>query len=174
MSWRIPFIIQVAQSTILAAFCIFLPSSPRWLILHGRRPQALKAINRLNISSVEAEKDILNAQHEQTSSPSKSDGFLMIFHRQYRARTVLALFILGMVQLCGIDGVLYVSFLSTIRPVTTINNVNSMPRLSSPKPVSPRKRPPFSHQASPRFSCSPSPSLPSTTRTAWGAAHPPS
>jgi hypothetical protein len=110
MSWRIPFIIQAVFALLLASFCIFLPTSPRWLILHGKRAQALKEINRLNISHVEAEKDILSVQHENTDAVSTIDGFLMIFKRNYRARTVLALFILGMVQLCGIDGVLYVSF----------------------------------------------------------------
>jgi hypothetical protein len=110
MSWRIPFIIQAVFASLLASFCIFLPTSPRWLILHGKRAQALKEINRLNISHVEAEKDILSVQHENTDAVSTIDGFLMIFKRNYRARTVLALFILGMVQLCGIDGVLYVSF----------------------------------------------------------------
>jgi len=116
MSWRIPFIVQAILAFLLASFCIFLPTSPRWLILHGKRAQALKEIDRLNISHVEAEKDILNVQHENTDTVSTIDGFLMIFKRNYRARTMLALFVLGMVQLCGIDGVLYVSFLKSIRP----------------------------------------------------------
>jgi MFS family permease len=116
MSWRIPFIVQAVLAFLLASFCIFLPTSPRWLILHGKRAQALKEIDRLNISHVEAEKDILNVQHENTDTVSTIDGFLMIFKRNYRARTMLALFVLGMVQLCGIDGVLYVSFLKPIRP----------------------------------------------------------
>ncbi|KAF2183656.1 general substrate transporter [Zopfia rhizophila CBS 207.26] len=107
MSWRIPFIIQAVQSILLAIFCVFLPTSPRWLVLHGKRARALKEIERLNISRVEAEKDILNAVHEQSSSPSTIEGLFMIFRRRYRARTILALFTLGMIQLCGIDGVLY-------------------------------------------------------------------
>jgi len=36
-------------------------------------------------------------------------AIVTIFRRQYRAKTILALFVLGMVQLSGIDGVLYVS-----------------------------------------------------------------
>ncbi|ORY16433.1 general substrate transporter [Clohesyomyces aquaticus] len=107
MSWRIPFIIQAILSAIFASFCVFLPASPRWLILYGKRDQALKEIERLGISQVEAEKDILSARPDQTSSVSTLEGFLMIFRRQYRARTVLALFVLGMIQLSGIDGVLY-------------------------------------------------------------------
>lgn len=36
-------------------------------------------------------------------------GVVDTFSKPYRFRTILALFVLGMVQLCGIDGVLYVS-----------------------------------------------------------------
>ncbi|KAF2786693.1 general substrate transporter [Melanomma pulvis-pyrius CBS 109.77] len=107
LSWRLPFILQSVFALLLASFCVFLPTSPRWLVLHGQRARALKEIDRLNISHVEAEKDILNVQHEHSAEVSTLDGFLMIFRRNYRARTVLALFVLGMVQLCGIDGVLY-------------------------------------------------------------------
>jgi MFS family permease len=112
MSWRAPFIIQALLAFLLASFCIFLPTSPRWLVLKGKHAQALKEIDRLNITRVEAEKDILNAQHETTDAVSTVEGFFMMFKRNYRARTMLALFVLGMVQLCGIDGVLYVSVLS--------------------------------------------------------------
>ena len=109
MSWRLPFILQSVFSLLLATFCIFLPGSPRWLILNGQRAQALKEIDRLNISAVEAEKIVSTVQHESTETMSTLEGFLMIFKRTYRSKTILALFMLGMVQLSGIDGVLYVS-----------------------------------------------------------------
>lgn len=171
MSWRIPFIIQAVFAILLASFCIFLPTSPRWLILHGRRAQALKEIDRLNISHVEAEKDILNVQHDNTDAVSTIDGFFMIFKRNYRARTVLALFVLGMVQLCGIDGVLYVSLRnpyhqlfphlplrSGVQTRRVITDQLSTRPPSSPKPASPPSPPPSSPAASPQFSCWPSPS----------------
>jgi len=56
---------------------------------------------------VEAEKDMLSAQNEQQMSLSAWQGFTLLFKKGYRARTILALFVLGMVQLSGIDGVLY-------------------------------------------------------------------
>jgi len=76
------------------------------LILHGQRTEALKSLERLNFSMAEAEKDILRPQ-EQGPSLSGCQGFLLLFRRGYRSRTMFALFILGMVQLSGIDGVLY-------------------------------------------------------------------
>jgi len=107
ISWRLPFVIQGAFAMVLAVSCYFLPTSPRWLMLCGKREQALKELDRLNFSRVEAEKDFLNSTNEAYASASTLEGFLLIFRRQYRARTILAFFVLGMVQLSGIDGVLY-------------------------------------------------------------------
>jgi len=109
MSWRTPFVIQAILAALLVVSCKFLPDSPRWLMLHDRREDAMRQIERLGIQRAEAEKDILNVQdsdlvHLETSP---IQGLLMLFRRQYRVRTLLALFILGMVQLSGIDGVLY-------------------------------------------------------------------
>jgi MFS family permease len=108
MAWRLPYIFQACVGVGLALSCMLLPESPRWLILHGKRTEAIKALDRLNFSMVEAEKDILSST-EQRPSLSAWQGFLLLFRRGYRARTILALFVLGMVQLSGIDGVLYVS-----------------------------------------------------------------
>jgi MFS family permease len=108
MAWRLPYIIQAAIGVILAISCISLPESPRWLMLHGKRTDAVKALDRLEIPMAEAEKDILGAG-QQGPSLSAWQGFLLLFRKGYRARTILALFLLGMVQLSGIDGVLYVS-----------------------------------------------------------------
>src|SRR6195952_2794869 len=35
MAWRLSYIIQAVIGVVLAASCIMLPESPRWLILHG-------------------------------------------------------------------------------------------------------------------------------------------
>ena len=70
----------------------------------------MKAIERLGIHREEAEKDILNIPDEDRAKLSGGiQSLLMPFRKQYRSRTVLGFFVLGMVQLSGIDGVLYVS-----------------------------------------------------------------
>ncbi|KAH6672034.1 MFS sugar transporter-like protein [Halenospora varia] len=105
---RTPFIIQAIFGAVLAGSCFFLPGSPRWLMDHGRREEALRSLERLGIEREEAEKDILNVRLG-TMEERGMNGmeFLGIFRKEYRERTMLGLFILGMVQLCGIDGVLY-------------------------------------------------------------------
>lgn len=99
---------MAAIAVILAVACFFLPQSPRWLLLHDRRDEALRELERLDISRVEAEKDILNPTELSRSTIPTRKTYLSIFNRQYRLRTMLGLFVLGMVQLSGIDGVLYV------------------------------------------------------------------
>jgi len=109
LSWRTPFVVQAIVGFLLATGCMFLPDSPRWLLQNGRREDALKALERLGIERAEAEKDILAPQQPNTTSTSSVKGFLDIFNKEYRGRTMLGLFILGILQLSGIDGVLYVS-----------------------------------------------------------------
>ena len=127
VQWRVPFIIQAVLASILAASCFYLPMSPRWLLLNGRRDEALRALERLNIPRAEAEKDILRPAGQIEPRVPSWQGFLAIFQRQYRLKTSLGLFILGMVQLSGIDGVLYVCLV----PLFHSTSINAATALSS-------------------------------------------
>ena len=109
ISWRLPFILEAGAAVLLAICCCYLPTSPRWLLVQGRRDEALRQLERLEIPKIEAEKDILRPEVRQQSSRSIWNASASLFKRQYRLRTMLGLFVLGMVQLSGIDGVLYVS-----------------------------------------------------------------
>jgi MFS family permease len=107
-AWRLPYVVQVVVSAILVWSCLVLPESPRWLQIQGKREEAIRAFERLGISMAEAER-IMLAGTTQAMSLSPWQSLLLIFRKAYRARTILALFILGMVQLSGIDAILYVS-----------------------------------------------------------------
>ena len=119
ISWRLPFVIAAILAVGLAISCLYLPQSPRWLLLHGKRDDALRESERLSLSRVEVEKDILTIATRNSSQPSLWQGLSVVFYRRYRARTGLGLFILGMIQLCGIDGVLYVSSSRTLKQPRT-------------------------------------------------------
>jgi MFS family permease len=110
MSWRLPYIQQAALSAIWAAGSFFLPESPRWLILHGRRCQAMEELDKLDFERAEAEKDVLRPIETAASEAGFLEGLHLIFTRQYRFQTFLAVFVLSFIQLSGIDGVLYVRF----------------------------------------------------------------
>lgn len=110
MAWRLPFVVMVIMAVALIGCCARLPESPRWSMSRGDQPAALAALRRLDFSMIEAEANFMNgAVAEQRVSLTPWQSFSLLFRRGYRARTVLALFVLGMVQLSGIDGVLYVS-----------------------------------------------------------------
>ena len=111
MAWRLPFIIMVVMSVVLIGCCTRLPESPRWSMSRGDQPAALDSLRRLDFSMVEAERTFMSGGTvaEQRVSLTPWQSFALLFRRGYRARTILALFVLGMVQLSGIDGVLYVS-----------------------------------------------------------------
>ena len=125
MSWRAPFVIQAILGILLATSRLFLPESPRWLLSRGQRERAIQELKRLDFSAVEAEKDLLGPAAEQQISqrrPGPIDGLVMIFRKPYRKSTFLALYVLGVVQLSGIDGVLYVRPLSACTVLTAFTN----------------------------------------------------
>jgi Sugar (and other) transporter len=46
-SWRIPLGVQLLPGIVLGLGCLFLPPSPRLLVLHGQYEDALKSLARL-------------------------------------------------------------------------------------------------------------------------------
>jgi len=107
---------------------LWLIPSPRWLSIRGRRAEASAAWDKLGIGRAEREKAEIEQSTElrdtsgsteainqqDTAAAASSDGrpvkdsFLDVFRGDVRARTGLAIFLMGMQQLSGIDGVLYV------------------------------------------------------------------
>lgn len=106
MQWRLPFLVQVAGGALLALSCCLLPRSPRWLMARSRHESALRSMQRLDFGSDEIRDDMAAPDDGQVQLDWRS--VVSLFTKRYRFRTSLAFFILGMVQLCGIDGVLYV------------------------------------------------------------------
>ena len=130
LSWRLPFALLAAFSFVFAGTSlVWLPESPRWLTLCGRKEEALRAWDLLGVSGADREKvedelEMTNITKDANTGPSeqidnstsqhrevekKKMGWLDAFAPDVRARTVLAMFVLGMQQLSGIDGILYVS-----------------------------------------------------------------
>jgi len=135
LSWRLPFTLLVCLSLIFSVSSfVWLIPSPRWLTIRGRRAEASAAWDKLGIGHAEREKAEIEQATElrDTSESTKainqqdiaadpsSEGrpakhsFLDVFKSDVRTRTCLAIFLMGMQQLSGIDGVLYVYFTSNI------------------------------------------------------------
>ena len=56
-SWRIPLALQLVPGAILGLGCLFLPPSPRLLVLHGRHDEALASLARLRLRTPEESLD---------------------------------------------------------------------------------------------------------------------
>jgi MFS family permease len=115
LSWRLPWIILASLSMVLCALSFFfLPESPQWLGLHGKYEMAEEAWERLGVTPAEREKVEVNVVIRETGpdvddvKDNTTKKLLDIFSKDVWGRTVLAVFLMGMQQMSGIDGVLYV------------------------------------------------------------------
>ncbi|KAH8589615.1 general substrate transporter [Bisporella sp. PMI_857] len=126
ISWRLPFIILAVLAIAFgSSVLLYLPPSPRWLRLHGRDADAdaawetlgVKMEDRQSIEESLEEGVIDNNEDASTASGSparvfekekqEESDFFDLFKKDVRGRTMLAVFLMGFLQLSGIDGVLY-------------------------------------------------------------------
>lgn len=121
MSWRLPFIVLVGLAVaFVTSALLFLPPSPRWLGLHGKNAEADAAWETLEVKPEDRqtmEEDIEGESEDPARETEKKEtegGFLDLFKKDVRERTILAVFLMGFLQLSGIDAVLYVRRLPSL------------------------------------------------------------
>lgn len=145
---------------------MWLTPSPRWLTLRGRSSEAAATWDILEVGQAEREKAEIEQNQGpielQTQGPSQlppvsTDGmvdpilsghrepkstFWDLFSRDVRMRTALAVFMMGMQQFSGIDGVLYVSLTAMcVRVVDTNAQCSTHPSSSNRRVLHRLKRP---------------------------------
>jgi sugar porter (SP) family MFS transporter len=131
-SWRLPFLLLAAYAFVFTAIAfVWLPPSPRWLTLRGRTDEAAQAWEKLDVPAADREKILGQVEDLVVENPdtdgmgsstlamghrkgthrnvpkSKKEQLLDVFSPDARPRLFLAVFLMGMQQLSGIDGVLY-------------------------------------------------------------------
>ncbi|KAK8067322.1 MFS sugar transporter [Apiospora hydei] len=132
-SWRLPFLLLAAYSLVFSVAALFwLPASPRWLTLRGREDEAAAAWEKLGVDAADREKileqlptsvvdgntatvdasgsialmDLAPGTRPANPAPpkKKKSQLLDVFASDARPRLLLAVFLMGMQQLSGIDG----------------------------------------------------------------------
>ncbi|EZF33177.1 high-affinity glucose transporter [Trichophyton mentagrophytes] len=106
LSWRLPFILLASYSATFAVISfVFLPPSPRWLAaVYGQNTTAIDAAwDRLGV--LHADREVMQSNQEE--EPKIRSKTLDVFSPDARPGFFLAIFLMGMQQLSGIDGVLY-------------------------------------------------------------------
>lgn len=127
LAWRLPFAFQsLCAFSWAAANHLFLPQSPRWLESKGHKEHAREVWEKLGVSVHDRDQEmherevdtemVINAAPlalSQTithqSAKAEVHALLRVFGRDARKPAALGVFMMSMMQLSGIDGVLYVS-----------------------------------------------------------------
>ncbi|KAI1361278.1 general substrate transporter [Xylaria arbuscula] len=124
LSWRLPFAITATFAAGYVMVNLFLlPESPRWLFVHGRKAEADRVWDKLGVKREDRESEaterdnhqapVLSETIPQNTNQAVLDGekkhatFRDLWSPDVRRRTVLSVFLMGFLQLCGIDAVLY-------------------------------------------------------------------
>ncbi|KAK2759949.1 hypothetical protein FQN54_002685 [Arachnomyces sp. PD_36] len=111
VSWRFPLAFQIFFAAIILSMVLFLPESPRWLVLKGREDEAREVLGAL--SGMEPDNPLIETEFKSIKSTvlemakgSFSDMFTMTEDRHFH-RTVLAYVNQMFQQISGINLITY-------------------------------------------------------------------
>lgn len=103
MEWRWELGVSAFPAVLFFIALFFIPRSPRWLMIHGRKHEALNVLYLMNVHDPGREvDDILQSLREEGKAESET-----LLARKYRLPVFLAITVGMFCQLTGINAVLY-------------------------------------------------------------------
>ncbi|KAL2214751.1 general substrate transporter [Sarocladium strictum] len=108
LAWRIPIITQLIPPGLLVLVLFFLPESPTWLLINGRREDAAKAFRRFNgagfdVDAALAVADIAIAKEREARLLEKSSRWLDCFRGTNLRRTTIIAMVYLSQQFIGVN-----------------------------------------------------------------------
>lgn len=102
-SWRLLFAITSIPAIITLIMVVFLPKSPRWLMMKGKKDQAIKVLHKIMTpDDAKIELDDMNQ-----AMSVKSSGWNMMFVKRFRHVLFLGIALQLFQQLSGINAIMY-------------------------------------------------------------------
>ena len=103
-NWRWMFLAGALPAIVLGLGMIFLPRTPRWLMIKGRDSDAIKVLEKID-SDRDAEKDV--AEIRESLSEEKGGGIKELFVPWLRTPLLIGIGIMFFQQMTGINTVIY-------------------------------------------------------------------
>ena len=104
--WRIMLIVLVIPSLVMFIGCLFLPKSPRWLMLVGRKDEAEAVLKKIRPSQKAVNFEI--KEIEETIKV-KSSGFKLLKHKFFLKVLLLGVLLQAFQQFTGMNAFMYYS-----------------------------------------------------------------
>ena len=104
--WRVMLLVLVIPSLIMFFGCLFLPKSPRWLMLVGRKDEAEKVLSKIRSSKEAVDFEI--KEIEETVKV-KSSAFKLLKHKFFWKVLLLGVCLQAFQQFTGMNAFMYYS-----------------------------------------------------------------
>lgn len=102
--WRYMLGILVVPSAVMFAGILFLPESPRWLLLFARKNEAKKVLKRIRNDEEEIDSEIKDIEE---ALEQKQSGFKLLGNKNFRKVILLGIVLQAMQQFTGMNVVMY-------------------------------------------------------------------
>jgi sugar porter (SP) family MFS transporter len=107
-AWRLMLGVVAIPSLLFVVLILFVPESPRWLIVKkGQIEEAMRTLRIINPSTAEASLAAIQAGHDSTDANANSGSLSEFFSGKYRTPILLAFLFAFFNQVSGINAVIY-------------------------------------------------------------------